>query len=186
MAELTEHLGQTATILLIAIALGMDAFSLCIGIGMKGIRLLQAANVSMAIAIFHMAMPLAGLFMGQYMSTLLGDVAVTIGGVLLLILGGHMIYSSLRGDDVKSIDTGTWFGLCTFAFTVSVDSLSVGVSLGTYTSDIALTVLLFGAMGGLMSMLGLLIGRRVGQMVGEYGEALGGGVLLAFGILFLL
>lgn len=186
MAELTEHLGQTATILLLAIALGMDAFSLCIGLGMRGIRLLHVAKISLAIALFHMAMPLVGLCMGQYMSTLLGDVAVIVGGVLLMLLGGHMIYNSLRGDDAKTIDTGSLLGLITFAFTVSVDSLSVGVSLGTFASDIALTVLLFGAMGGFMSLLGLLIGRRVGQLIGEYGEALGGGVLLAFGILFFL
>jgi putative Mn2+ efflux pump MntP len=186
LAEVTEHLGQTVTILLIAVALGMDAFSLCLGIGMKGIRLLHAAKISIAIAVFHMVMPLIGLFMGQYMSTLLGDVAVMIGGGLLFLLGGHMIYSSLRGEDVPSIDTGSLVGLLAFAFSVSVDSLSVGVSLGMFASDLILTMILFGMLGGLMSVIGLLIGRRVGQMVGDYGEALGGAVLLMFGIIFLI
>jgi putative Mn2+ efflux pump MntP len=186
LAEVTEHLGQTMTILFMAIALGMDAFSLCLGIGMKGIRLLQVARISLAIAVFHVVMPLIGLFMGQYMSSLLGDVAVMIGGGLLILLGGHMIYSSLRGDDVNSIDTGSLFGLLAFAVSVSVDSLSVGVSLGVFASDLIMTVLLFGAMGGAMSFVGLLIGRRVGQLIGEYGEALGGGVVMAFGIIFLI
>ncbi|HZG58155.1 manganese efflux pump MntP family protein [Paenibacillus sp.] len=186
MAELTEHLGQTMTILLIAVALGMDAFSLCVGIGMKGIRLLHVAKISVAIAAFHVVMPLVGLFMGQYVSTLLGDVAVMIGGGLLVILGAHMIYSSLRGEDVPSFNTGSLFGLLAFALSVSVDSLSVGVSLGMFATDLILTVLLFGAMGGLLSVVGLLVGRRVGQMIGEYGETFGGAVLLLFGILFLI
>jgi putative Mn2+ efflux pump MntP len=186
LAELTEHLGQTMTILLIAVALGMDAFSLCLGVGMKGIRLPHVVKISFAIAIFHVVMPLFGLFMGKYVSTLLGDVAVMVGGGLLILLGGHMIYSSLRGDDAPSINTGSFWGLLAFAFSVSVDALSVGVSLGMMATDLILTVLLFGAVGGLMSLLGLMIGRRVAQMAGEYGEALGGGVLLAFGILFLL
>jgi len=186
LAELTEHLGQTMTILLIAVALGMDAFSLCVGIGMKGIRLLHVAKISVAIAAFHVVMPLVGLFMGQYVSTLLGDVAVMIGGGLLVILGAHMIYSSLRGEDVPSFNTGSLFGLLAFALSVSVDSLSVGVSLGMFATDLILTVLLFGAMGGLLSVVGLLVGRRVGQMIGEYGETFGGAVLLLFGILFLI
>ena len=186
MADITEHLGPTMTILLIAVALGMDAFSLCVGIGMKGIRLLHVARISAAIAAFHVVMPLVGLFMGQYVSALLGGVATMIGGGLLVLLGGHMIYNSLRGGDAPSFNTGSLFGLLAFALSVSVDSLSVGVSLGMFATDLALTVLLFGTMGGLLSVLGLLIGRRVGQLTGEYGEALGGAVLLVFGILFLI
>ena len=186
LADITEHLGPTMTILLIAVALGMDAFSLCVGIGMKGIRLLHVAKISAAIAAFHVVMPLVGLFMGQYVSALLGGVATMIGGGLLVLLGGHMIYNSLRGGDAPSFNTGSLFGLLAFALSVSVDSLSVGVSLGMFATDLALTVLLFGTMGGLLSVVGLLIGRRVGQMTGEYGEALGGAVLLVFGILFLI
>jgi len=186
LADITEHLGPTMTILLIAVALGMDAFSLCVGIGMRGIRLLHVAKISAAIAAFHVIMPLVGLYMGQYVSTLLGGVASIIGGGLLVVLGGHMIYNSLRSDDAPSFNTGSLLGLLAFALSVSVDSLSVGVSLGMFSTDLALTVLLFGAMGGLLSVVGLLVGRRVGQLIGEYGEAIGGAVLLVFGILFLI
>lgn len=186
LAEITEHLGQTLTILLIAAALGMDAFSLSVGIGMKGIRLRDVAKISSTIAIFHVFMPLIGFFTGKYVSTLLGDLAVAIGGGLLMALGAHMIYSSIRGDHVQSIDHGSILGLLAFAMSCSVDSLSVGVSLGMFSTDLILTVMLFGVLGGFMSATGLMIGRRVGQMIGDYGEALGGAVLLAFGIMFLI
>lgn len=185
MAEITEHLGQTLTILLIAVALGMDAFSLSLGIGMKGIRLRDVAKISAAVAVFHVLMPLVGFFTGKYMSTLLGDLAVAIGGGLLVALGAHMIYSSIRGENVRSIDHGSALGLLAFAVSCSVDSLSVGVSLGMFSTDLILTVMLFGVLGGFMSAVGLMIGRRVGAMIGEYGEAFGGVVLLTFGLLFL-
>ncbi|WP_274362439.1 manganese efflux pump MntP family protein [Paenibacillus thermotolerans] len=185
MAEITEHLGQTLTILLIAIALGMDAFSLSLGIGMRGIRLRDVAKISAAIALFHVLMPLVGFFTGKYMSTLLGDLAVAIGGGLLMALGAHMIYSSLRGEAVRSINHGSFFGVLAFALSCSVDSLSVGVSLGMFSTDLILSVMMFGLLGGFMSAVGLMVGRRVGAMIGEYGEALGGAVLLAFGLLFL-
>ncbi|UJF33289.1 manganese efflux pump MntP [Paenibacillus hexagrammi] len=186
MFATSMELGQLLTIIIMAIALGLDAFSLGIGIGMKGVRLLDILKISIVIGIFHVIMPLMGMFMGHYASSLLGNVATAAGGCLLILLGAHMVYSSLRGEDVSSFDHSTLWGLTLFALSVSIDSLSVGVSLGMFASDIVLTVLIFGAFGGLMSIAGLLLGRRVGNWVGEYGEAFGGLILLAFGIKFLL
>jgi len=174
------------TLLIMAAALGMDAFSLGIGIGLKGIRLLDVLKISALIALFHILMPLMGMFTGKYVSTLLGSVATTAAGGLLLLLGAHMIYSSLRGEAVRSINHRTVWGMLLFALSVSIDSFSVGISLGMFAVDIVLTVLLFGFFGGLMSILGLLLGRRVSTSLGEYGEACGGVILFTFGILFIL
>lgn len=184
--ESSYALGQLLTIWVMAIALGLDAFSLGIGIGMRGIRLLDVLKISMMIGLFHVLMPLTGMFMGQYVSSLLGGVATMAGGILLIMLGAHMVYSSFRGESVQSFDHRTLWGLFLFSLTVSIDSFSVGVSLGMFATDIVLTVLIFGAVGGLLSIAGLMLGRRVGSWVGEYGEAFGGIILLAFGIKFLL
>ncbi|MGG1519766.1 manganese efflux pump [Paenibacillus oryzisoli] len=180
------QLGEIMTICIMAVALGLDAFSLGIGIGMKGIRLLDILKISVVIGIFHVLMPLMGMFMGQYVSLLLGNVATAAGGCLLIILGAHMVYSSIRGEEAVSFDHRTIVGLTVFSLSVSIDSFSVGVSLGMFSTDIALTVLVFGFFGGLLSILGLLLGRHVSGWIGEYGEAFGGLILLAFGIKFLL
>jgi manganese efflux pump family protein len=182
----SAELGQLFTILIMAIALGMDAFSLGIGIGLKGIRLRDILKISIVIGAFHVVMPLVGMWMGQYVSILLGDVATMAGGALLILLGGHMVYSSLRGEEVRSFDHRTAGGLFLFALSVSVDSMSVGVSLGMLASDLLLTIALFGLAGGLLSVMGLLVGRRAGHWVGGYGEAIGGCILLAFGIRFFI
>lgn len=178
--------GQLVTILIMAFALGMDAFSLGIGMGVRGIRMWNILRVSLIIGLFHIIMPLMGMFMGKYVSTLLGNVATAAGGALLVVLGGHMLYSSLRGNDVTLIDSRSIWGLLIFALMVSIDSFSVGVSLGMFATDIILTVVLFGLSGGIMSVMGLMLGRRVSRWVGEYGEALGGLILLVFGIRFLV
>ncbi|HEX7056739.1 MAG TPA: manganese efflux pump [Bacilli bacterium] len=185
MLAMTAQLGQFLTILILAIALGMDAFSLGIGLGLKGIRLVEILRLSLIIGVFHIIMPLMGMFTGHYVSSLLGDVATITGGGLLILLGGHMVYSSLRGEDVRSIDFRSLWGVLIFALSVSIDSFSVGISLGLFASDIILAVLMFGAFGGLMSVGGLLVGRGAGRWIGEYGEAFGGMILLAFGIKFL-
>lgn len=186
MLEMSASAGHLIAILLMAIALGMDAFSLGIGIGLKGVRLLDVLKLSSVIALFHILMPLGGMVTGQYVSSLLGGVATSAAGALLLLLGGHMVYSSLRGEQVESIDHRTGWGLIVFSLSVSIDSFSVGVSLGMFSGHLLLTVLMFGLFGGLMSVLGLLLGRKVGRSLGGYGEAFGGVILFAFGLLFLL
>ncbi|WP_460748533.1 manganese efflux pump, partial [Micromonospora schwarzwaldensis] len=67
----------------------------------------------------------------------------------------------------------------------SMDAMSVGVSMGLIASDTMLTIAVFGIVGTVMSVSGLLIGRRVHGWIGEYGEAIGGAMLLAFGISFI-
>jgi len=185
MATAAAHWGQLSTIVIMAFALGLDAFSLGIGLGMRGIRLLHIGYISAVIAIFHVVMPLFGIFTGQYVSTILGGVAVAAGGGLLVLLGCHMIYSSISSDRMPYWNIGTAWGLLLFSLTVSIDSFAAGISLGLFASDIAITVLAFGLFGGIMSVLGLLLGRRVGRWTGEYGEAFGGVILLVFGLKFL-
>ncbi|TJY41872.1 manganese efflux pump [Cohnella pontilimi] len=185
MFDMSASAGHFIAILLMAVALGMDAFSLGVGIGLKGVRLLDILKLSSVIALFHMLMPLAGMVTGHYVSELLGGVATSVAGGLLLLLGSHMLYSSLRGEHTDSIDHRSGLGIVVFSLSVSIDSFSVGVSLGMFSDFLLFTVLMFGFFGGVMSVLGLLLGRRVSRSLGGYGEALGGVILLTFGLLFL-
>jgi putative Mn2+ efflux pump MntP len=185
MSAATSPWGQFFTLFLMAFALGLDAFSLSLGIGLKGIRLLDILKVSIVIALFHIFMPLIGFFMGNYVGLLLGGIANTMGGILLVLLGLHMLYSAIRGEDHRLLDYRTLWGLLLFSLMVSIDAFSVGVSLGIFASDLLLAVLLFGAFGGGMSIIGLLLGRRIGNWVGGYGEAFGGAILFVFGLKFL-
>lgn len=186
MAAATFEFEHIFTIVFIALALGMDAFSLGFGIGMKGIRLLDILKISTIVGLFHLLMPLVGIAMGTYASMLLGDIAVIAGGLLLIALGIHMIYQAMWGDGVVFMDYRTTWGLLAFAMSVSVDSFSVGVSLGLFSTHIAFVVLLFGMTGGIMSVLGLMLGRKLSSWLGIYGEAVGGIILFMFGIKFVV
>jgi putative Mn2+ efflux pump MntP len=185
MSAAAAQWGQFFTLFFMAFALGLDAFSLGLGIGLRGIRLLDILKISVVIALFHVFMPLFGFFMGNYLGLLLGSVANTVGGILLVLLGSHMVYSAVRGDAVKSFDYRTIWGLLLFSFMVSIDAFSVGVSLGIFATDLLVAVLLFGLFGGGMSIAGLLLGRKLGHWAGGYGEAFGGAILFIFGLKFL-
>ena len=97
----------------------------------------------------------------------------------MLILGVQMIWSSLRKES-ESLITPVGFGLLLFALSVSLDSFSVGLTLGIYGARTLLVLICFGAGAMLLSWLGLIIGRRVQGLLGQYSEVLGGAILLFF------
>lgn len=180
--------GQFYTVIIIGFALGMDAFSLGIGMGMMDVRLKTIAKVSLVVGLFHIIMPLIGIGSGIFLSSVVGDVASFIGGVILCFLGANMLWGSFfRSEEEPSTryQTKGW-GLILFAISVSMDALSAGFSFGLFDVDIMLAVLVFGVLGMFMAGTGLLLGKHVGHRLGGYGEAIGGAIILAFGIKFLL
>ncbi len=185
--EMSRQLsGQIITFLMMSIALGMDAFSLGIGLGLKKLSGVQIFKISSTIGIFHVLMPLFGVLTGYYLLSFIGGIAKLIGGGLLVVLGIHMLWSVIYGGSEQTFDYTTGFGLFLLAFSVSIDALSVGFSLGLFLANLWMVVLLFGLMGATMTAMGLTLGSKLGHVIGDYGEALGGLILLVFGIKFLL
>lgn len=184
--ELNLQLGQLITFFMMSIALGMDAFSLGIGIGLQKLSGSQIMKISTTIGMFHVIMPLIGIMTGYYLLTFIGNIAKIIGGGLLVLLGINMLYSSFFGEKEKKFDYTSGFGLILLAISVSIDALSVGFSLGLFLANLWLVIIMFGFMGALMTALGLSLGNKLGSLIGDYGEAFGGIILLVFGIKFLV
>lgn len=178
-------MGEILTLCIVAFALGMDAFSIGLGMGMVKLRLRQIFKIGVVIGLFHIIMPLLGMVAGYFLSGVLGEVAVYVGGALLAILGVQMIYASLKKDESPFV-TPTGYGLLLFAISVSLDSFSVGLSLGIYGTKPLLTILMFGFFSMILTWIGLLIGKKVQEHFGTYSEALGGAILLGFGLKLLL
>jgi manganese efflux pump family protein len=176
---MSSIIGELVTIIIMAFALGMDAFSISLGMGMYRLRFKQMLNIGLIVGIFHILMPLLGMIAGRFLSEKFDTVASYIGGGLLLILGVQMIWSSLRKES-ESLITPVGFGLLLFALSVSLDSFSVGLTLGIYGARTLIVLICFGAGAMLLSWLGLIIGRRVQGLLGQYSEVLGGAILLFF------
>ena len=96
-----------------------------------------------------------------------------------------MMIASFKKDD-KPFITPVGFGLILFALSVSMDSFSVGLSVGIYGAKVFLTVMMFGIVSMILTWIGLLSGKKLQGWLGSYSEALGGSILLAFGIKLLL
>ncbi|KMJ59197.1 membrane protein [Bacillus sp. LL01] len=178
---MTIMVGEFMTLLLMAIALGMDAFSVGLGMGMIKLRLRQIFYIGITIGVFHIVMPLCGMAIGKMLSQEFGSIATLIGGLLLVMLGLQMMLSSFKKEEGPMISP-VGAGLFIFALSVSLDSFSVGLSLGIYGARTLLTILLFGAVSMLLTWMGLIFGRKLQGWLGSYSEALGGSILLGFGI----
>ncbi|MFC0471702.1 manganese efflux pump MntP family protein [Halalkalibacter kiskunsagensis] len=178
-------MSEMLTLFIMASALGMDAFSVALGMGMLGLRLRQIFNIGVIIGLFHIIMPLFGMATGKLLSNYFGMIATFIGGGLLLIIGLQMALSSFKSDDEQMMRP-VGFGLILFAISVSLDSFSAGLSFGMLGAKTALTVLMIGLLSMILSWLGLLMGSRFKQYIGSYGELLGGFILIGFGIKLIL
>jgi manganese efflux pump family protein len=187
-----------AWVLALSIALGADAFSLALAIGLVGIGKRMTLRLSLVVAIFHVVMPLGGIILGQTMGLVLGQFAKGIGALVLFWLGGRMLFHVWR-PETESIPLSKarkafnrtqlpagvnlrGLGVYALAASVSLDALSVGFSLGTVDSQIGMTVLIMGMVAGIMMGSGLLLGRIIGSWIGERAEAMGGFVLVIIGI----
>lgn len=187
------------SVLLVSVALGIDALSVAISIGLAGIRRKEVYLVSGVVTLFHIFMPLIGLNMGNYLGRIAGPMASTIGAFVLISIGLHTIWSNLQkmgvfrtANSSKTsekngiINISNPVSLVLMAASVSLDALTVGFGLGTLKVDLLLTVITMGLVAGFMTASGLYFGKRLNVTFGEKAEILGGIILVAIGLKFLI
>ncbi len=177
-------IGEWLTLSLMAIAVGMDAFSVSLGMGMLNLRLRKIAFIGILIGIFHIFMPFFGIVLGNILSEKFGSFAIYVGGILLIVLGIQMFIHSFSEQNNTYLVRG--LGLFLFALTVSLDSFSVGLSLGMFGVRTVVALFLFGFFSMVLTWLGFLLARKASSLLGSYSEVLGGSILCAFGIQLLL
>jgi len=176
-------------VLLVSVALGVDAFSVAIGIGLLGIKSREVLLVSGTVSIFHVFMPLMGLYLGTYLGKIAGPIASTIGALVLLAIGLNMLWDSIREMNTKRTpawDLKSTLSLVLMAGSVSLDALTVGFGLGTLKVDLFLTVITMGITAGLMTATGLIFGQKLSRFVGSKASMLGGIILVLLGLKLLL
>lgn len=88
-----------AWVVAVAIALGADAFSLSLAIGLSGIKKHMMVRLSLVVAVFHVVMPLGGMMLGQALGSILGRYASIIGALVLIGLGGADALQGLSANN---------------------------------------------------------------------------------------
>ena len=171
--------------LLLAFSLAMDAFAVSVSIAIsKGVLSnREKFRIYFHFGLFQFLYPVLGYYLMVVFSFNKTGYGKFIATVLLFFLGFKMIYEALFGDEEKvESDITRGLNLVLFSTSVSIDALSVGISLGAVGGDIWLTAVLAGVITSLMSYIGLKYGVKLGERLREYSEILGGIILIAIAL----
>lgn len=169
--------------------LAMDAFSVSLADGLTdpGMGKGRQNLIAGTYAFFQCIMPLIGWFCVtgavQYFKVI-GEWVPTIAFLLLLVIGGKMVFDGLKGEELTA-ESGSFSvkRLLLQGVATSLDALSVGFTLAEYSAGMAvLAALLIALVTYLICLGGLAIGRRFGTRLAGRAQLLGGLMLIAIGI----
>lgn len=172
------------TCLIVGIGLSMDAFSLSLIYGTCGLSFYRQVFLSILVGLFHFFMPLLGVYFGNFLHHYFVMDSNLIVGIIFGVIGIEMMLSIYHDGDVKTLDS--IFSYMLFGFTVSVDSLTIGVGLSLITHYYLLASSIFMVVSCLFTFLGLMIGNRLNLTFGKYATFFGGIILLFFAVYYFL
>ncbi len=174
-------------LLLIAVALSMDAFAVAVG---KGLSLLKiefkkAAIVALYFGIFQALMPLIGYVLGISFQEKIIAIDHWVAFALLTFIGINMIRESRKAEDM--INSSLAFGhLLLLAVATSIDALAVGVSFAFLQVNIYSAIIIIGCVTFAFSLLGVKLGNIFGSKYKSRAELAGGIILIIIGLKILL
>jgi len=177
------------TIIIIAIALAMDSFSISItkGFTIKNMTIMQTLWFGIFFGFFQGFMPILGWVSGVQLQDFVSQVAPWIAFILLVAIGLKMIYESITGNIEESSHGQFSFKEMTLlAIATSIDAFAVGVTFALLETAIVIPVILIGVVSFFFSVIGVAIGKRMGQFFGDRFEIIGGLVLIILGLKILM
>lgn len=175
-------------ILMIAIALGIDAFSvsICKGLTLKNFQWKHAIRIACYFGAFQGIMPLLGFLLGKSFETIIVQIDHWIAFVLLTGIGFPLLKDGFSSGKEQADDRMDWKALTTLAIATSIDALAVGITLSFLNVDLHLAVGTIGVVAFLMSVIGVKIGERVGKSFQQKAKIYGGVILIGIGLKILL
>ncbi len=175
---------------LFGVGLAMDAFSVSVAnaLAEPDMRHGRRLGIAGTFALFQILMPLIGWLCVRSVAerfTAFQRFIPWIALVLLLYIGGSMLFEGLRGRD-KEENTAARLslgGLMLQGVATSIDALSVGFTIEEYPFGAALIeALIIGAVTLAICLFGLFLGRRAGARLSSKAPILGGAILIFIGL----
>jgi len=173
-----------ATLALVAVALGIDAFAVSLSAGAYLVKAnaRQTFRLAFHFGLFQFMMPILGWLAGASFADHMRQVDHWIAFGLLALIGGKMIIESFAGDERIKKDVSRGWSLVALSVATSIDALAVGLSLSFIEVRIVFPAVLIGVVAGLMSLIGVRLGERVSGLFGARMELVGGVVLILIGV----
>jgi putative Mn2+ efflux pump MntP len=173
-------------VIVLAIALSMDAFAVSIGLGSKGNTRGLGLKAGLYFGTFQALMPFIGYLGGKGVLGWIEEYAHWIAFGLLALIGAKMIYESLHEGIEENIASITNKMMLLLAIATSIDAMAAGFSLTLLEVNAYLACLIIGVTTFAFSWVGVRIGKRSGTWLESKAEMFGGVVLILIGIKILV
>ena len=160
-------------LLLLSVALAMDAAALSIANGAKyrNLVLSKILFIASVFGFFQAVMPLAGYFLGAAFARFIAQIDHFIAFAILGFLGVKMIREACRNEP---------------AHATSIDALAVGVTLSFTAADIRFSAAVIGVVCFALSVAAFYVGKFAGEFLEQKALILGGAILIALGFKILI
>jgi len=177
------------SIMLIAIGLAMDAFSVAAVAGflLKAFSVRQAFRLSFHFGLFQFFMPIAGWMAGSTVASLIANYDHWVAFGLLAIVGSKMIREGTRTrTETYRSDLTRGIPLLVFSIATSIDALAVGLTFAFTNVAVLYPAIIIGAIAALFTLFGLYLGSKSSRLFGKYVEVIGGIILIFIGLRILI
>lgn len=177
---------------LIGVGLSMDAFavSICKGLAMEKVNKKQAVVIGLYFGGFQALMPLIGWFLGVRFQKYITSIDHWIAFILLVFIGGKMIWEAVRDPDVQEIPEKDpplkHKEMLLLALATSIDALAVGITFAFLDTPIIEAIAIIGCTTFALSILGVVVGNFFGTRYKKKAEIAGGVILILIGLKILL
>ena len=173
-------------VIILAVALSMDAFAVSIGLGAKENIPKLALKAGLFFGIFQALMPFIGYLGGKGVLGWIAAYAHWIAFGLLALIGAKMIYEGLHEGIEQEISVITNKMMLILAIATSIDAMAAGFSLTLLDANPYIACIIIGITTFAFSWIGVLIGKKSGTWLESKAEIFGGTVLLLMGLKILL
>ena len=177
-------------LLLIAVGLSMDAFSvsICKGLTTKKFSWRMALICGLWFGGFQVLMPIIGYFLGAQFQEMIEAYDHWIAFGLLFLIGANMIREAVWGqkEESESSVALTFKTMFLLAIATSIDALAVGVTFACIQVRLWSSVIIIGITTFLFSILGVKIGHLFGSKYEKSAGVVGGIILIIIGLKILL
>lgn len=174
---------------LLGVGLAMDAFSVSLANGMneKKMKKSRMAYIAGVYAFFQFLMPMVGWICVHTIVQLFAQFQKCIPWIaliLLLYIGGSMIWESVKGEEeIEEVKKISFAVLMLQGIATSIDALSVGFTIADYGFVMALVCsIIIAVVTYAICETGLYLGKTLGTKLAGKADVLGGVILTGIGI----
>lgn len=174
-------------LIILGIVIASNNLSFSFGLGALGADK-HHLRIVLIFTLVEFTIPLIGLLIGSYLSSIINEYAEIVGSLILIGLGIYTIYSSFEKEEAKQEiveKIESIKGLLLIALGLSLDNLLVGFSLGLHKVNPIKLASFIAFFSMTFTYLGLKTGKWIKSNYGKYVQVFAGLLLVIIGLFML-